>query len=77
VDKDLKLMLVKQWMNPLLVKLNVLTLIGIRDRSVSIVTGHGLDGQGSIPGSAIFFSYPLCPDRLWGPPSLLFHGYRG
>jgi len=26
----------------------------------------------------IFFSSPpLCPDRLWGPPSLLFDGYRG
>jgi hypothetical protein len=23
----------------------------------------------------IFFS--LCPDRLWGPPSLLYNGYRG
>jgi len=20
---------------------------------------------------------PLCPDRLWGPPSLLYSGYRG
>jgi hypothetical protein len=23
-----------------------------------------------------FFSR-LCPDRLWGPPSLLYNGYRG
>jgi hypothetical protein len=23
------------------------------------------------------FLYPLCPDRLWGPPSLLYNGYRG
>jgi hypothetical protein len=23
-----------------------------------------------------FFLYPLCPDRLWGPPSLLYNGYR-
>jgi hypothetical protein len=21
--------------------------------------------------------YPVCPDRLWGPPSLLSNGYRG
>jgi hypothetical protein len=24
-----------------------------------------------------FFSSPPRPDRLWGPPSLLFKGYRG
>jgi hypothetical protein len=24
-----------------------------------------------------FILYPLCPDRLWGPPSLLYNGYRG
>jgi hypothetical protein len=24
-----------------------------------------------------FFLYPLCPDRLWGPPSFLSNGYRG
>jgi hypothetical protein len=23
------------------------------------------------------FSSNLCPDRLWGPPSLLYNGYRG
>jgi len=23
------------------------------------------------------FLYPLCPDRLWGPPSLLYNGYGG
>jgi hypothetical protein len=46
--------------------------------SVSIVTGYGLDGQGSIPDRGRgFFLYPLRPDRLWGPPSLLYNGYRG
>jgi hypothetical protein len=25
---------------------------------------------------AIFFSSPQRPDRLWGPPSLLYNGYR-
>jgi hypothetical protein len=25
----------------------------------------------------IFFLYPVCPDRLWGPPSLLYNLYRG
>jgi hypothetical protein len=24
----------------------------------------------------IFSSIPQCPDRLWGPPRLLFSGYR-
>jgi hypothetical protein len=24
-----------------------------------------------------FFLYPLCPDQLWGSPSLLHNGYRG
>jgi hypothetical protein len=23
------------------------------------------------------FPLPLCPDRLWGTPSLLYNGYRG
>jgi hypothetical protein len=23
-----------------------------------------------------FFSCPKCPDRLWGPPTLLFNGYQ-
>jgi hypothetical protein len=32
----------------------------------------------SIPGRGKgFFLYPLCPERLWGPPSLLYNGYRG
>jgi hypothetical protein len=34
--------------------------------------------RGSILGrSIVFFLWPLCPDRLWGPPSLLYNGYRG
>jgi len=34
--------------------------------------------RGSIPGGGKgFFLYPLCPDRLWGRPSLLYNGYRG
>jgi hypothetical protein len=45
------------------------------------VSDYGLDDRaigGSIPGRGKgFFLYPLCPDRLWGPPSLLYNGYRG
>jgi hypothetical protein len=33
---------------------------------------------GSIPGWGWeFFSSPPCPERLWGPPSLLSNGYEG
>ena len=37
--------------------------------SVGIVTGYGLDGPGSNPGGGEIFR--TCPDRPWGPPSLL------
>jgi hypothetical protein len=40
------------------------------DSSVNIVTGYGVGDRSSI-------LYPLRPDRLWGPPSLLYDGYRG
>jgi hypothetical protein len=42
--------------------------------SVSIVSGRPGD-PGLIPGRGKgFFLHLLCPDRLWGPPSLLFNG---
>jgi hypothetical protein len=49
--------------------------------SVSIVSGYGLD-DGAIEVRSLaeakgFFLLPLCPDRLWGPPSLLYNGYWG
>jgi hypothetical protein len=49
-------------------------LVG-RDSSVGIATGYGLDGPGieSRWGGEIFCT---CPDRPWGPPSLLYSGYR-
>jgi hypothetical protein len=34
---------------------------------------YGLDGHDLIPGRGT----QQRPDRLWGPPSLLFSGYRG
>jgi hypothetical protein len=46
-----------------------------RYSSFGITTGNGLDVPGSIPDSARFFSSPQRPDRLWGPPSLVFSGY--
>jgi hypothetical protein len=38
--------------------------------------GLRLDGSGSIPDSARFYSSPQRPDRHWGPPSLLSNGHR-
>jgi hypothetical protein len=42
--------------------------------SVGITTGYGLDG----PGIESRWGRDLttCPDRSWGPPSLLYNGYR-
>jgi hypothetical protein len=46
-----------------------------RDSSVSIATCYGQDGPGieSRGGGEVFRT---CPDRPWGPPSLLYNGYR-
>jgi len=46
-----------------------------RDSSVGIATCYGLDGPGieSRWGGEIFRT---CPDRPWGPPSLLYNEYR-
>jgi len=38
------------------------------DSIVSIVTRYGLDGLGIASGGDIFYT---CPNRPWGPPSLL------
>jgi hypothetical protein len=53
-----------------LLKLLVMILVGI-------MTGYGLEGPGSVPGSAKFFSSPHLPDRLWDPLSLLSNWCRG
>jgi hypothetical protein len=55
-------------------------LTGEPGSSVSIVSGYGLDDWAiEVWSPAIakgFFLYPLCPDRLWGPTSRLYNGYR-
>jgi hypothetical protein len=49
-----------------------------RDSSVGMVTGYGVDGRGSIPGSGKrYFSSAACLDRLWGPPSRMYNEYNG
>jgi hypothetical protein len=49
--------------------------------SVSIVSNYGLNYRTievrSPAEAREGFLYPLCPDRLWGQPSLLYNGYRG
>ena len=48
--------------------------ISIPGNSVGIVTDYGLDGPGiESRWSEIFCT---CPVRPWGPPSLLYNGYR-
>ena len=51
------------------------TVCSGRGSSGNIVTGYGLDGPGTESrwGGEIFRT---CPDRPWGPPSLLYNGYR-
>jgi hypothetical protein len=48
-------------------------LIG-HDSSVGIATGYGLDGPEIESRWGEIFR--TCPDRPWGPPSLLYNGYR-
>ena len=49
-------------------------IVVISNNSVSIVIRHGLDGPGSNPGGGEIFHNR--PDGSWGPPSLLYNGYR-
>jgi hypothetical protein len=52
---------------------------GSRSSAVGIATGYGLDDRGigvRVPVGSRIFSSRSCPDRLWGPPNLLFNGYR-
>jgi hypothetical protein len=45
-----------------------------RDSSDGIANGYGLDGPVSNPGGGEIIR--TCPDRPWGPCSLLCKGYR-
>jgi len=55
--------------------MTITVIIVGRDSSVGIATGYGLDGPRieSRCGGEIFRT---CPGRPWGPPSLLYNGYR-
>jgi DNA-binding transcriptional LysR family regulator len=41
---------------------------------IGIATGYGLDGPG-IESRWRGVIFRTCPDRPWGPPSLLYNGY--
>jgi hypothetical protein len=43
---------------------------------VGIATGYGLDGPGIESWWGEGEIYRTCPDRTWGPPSLLYNKYR-
>jgi hypothetical protein len=47
---------------------------------VGIATGYGLDDREvgvRVPVGSGIFTSPYRPDRLWGPPNLLYIGYQG
>jgi hypothetical protein len=48
-------------------------ILSSRDTEVGIATGYGLHDHGvgvPVPVEPRMFAFPICPDRLWGPPSL-------
>ena len=49
-------------------------VFGSRDSSVGIATRYGVEGLGIQSRQGEIFR--TCPDRLRGPPSLLYNGYR-
>jgi hypothetical protein len=50
-----------------------------RDSAVGIATGYGLDDWEvgvRVPVGSRIITSPCRPDMLWGPPNLLYNGYR-
>jgi hypothetical protein len=48
-----------------------------RDSAVGIATGYGLDDwEVGVRVPVRIITSPYRPDRLWGPPNLLYNGYR-
>jgi hypothetical protein len=48
-----------------------------RNSAVGIATGYGLEVGVRVPVGSRILTSPFRPDRLWGPPNLLYNGYRG
>jgi hypothetical protein len=60
-------------LEPLCISVNVELIV----REPSTTTGYGLDDRGigvRVVVGARIFSSPRRPDRLWGPPNLLYNG---
>jgi hypothetical protein len=58
---------------------NLFLFMGSRDSAVGIATGYGLDDWEvgvRVPVGYRIITSPCRPDRLWGPPNLLYNGYR-
>jgi len=47
-----------------------------RDSSVGVATRYGMGGPGLNPGGGGGEIFPTRPYRPWGPPNLLYNGYR-
>jgi hypothetical protein len=46
--------------------------------TVGVATGYGLDDRGTgvrVPVGPRLLTSPFRPDRLWGPPDLIYNGY--
>jgi hypothetical protein len=63
----------------LLLLLLLLRVYWSRGSVVGIGTGYGPDDRGVgfwVPVGSRIFSSPHRPDRLWGPPNLIYNRYR-
>jgi len=63
----------KRLISLIIIPITTITISGLGS-AVGIATGYGLDGPGIESGGGDIFC--TCPDRPWGPPSLLYNGYR-
>ena len=61
-------------LNPIIYNMHFLLFTCGPDSSVGIAANYGLDGPGIESRCGDIFR--TCPDRPWGPPSLLYNGYR-
>jgi hypothetical protein len=63
----------KRLISLIIIPITTITISG-SGSVVGIATGYGLDGPGIESGGDDIFR--TRPDRPWGPPSLLYNGYR-
>jgi hypothetical protein len=58
----------------------VTILVMSQGSGVVTATGYSMDGRGigvRVPVEARFVASSRRPDRFWGPPNVVSHGYRG